>query len=290
MTLRPEEYANQGQPTIRRGASGPAVKWFQRAFNRSDTGGRIHPDGEFGPATEAAARDFQQAHGLNPDGVVGPATWAALPDGRPMPLLAQGARGDVVARLEEVLNSCGYSPGYIDGVFDARTRSAVTEFQQAEGISADGDVGDFTWQAQVNLAGQTLENAVGLWFVGDSGGHGNEDGGAMETTYTVAEHDTLSGIAQRFYGNASLYTLIASANNIADPNKIRVGQVLKIPPQSYTVVAGDTLSEIAQRFYGNASLYTLIASANNIPDPNKIRVGQVLKIPPRPLVGAAYGS
>jgi nucleoid-associated protein YgaU len=48
-------------------------------------------------------------------------------------------------------------------------------------------------------------------------------------TYTVVRGDTLSAIAKRFYGKASEYRKIASANNIANPDLIRPGQVLTIP-------------------------------------------------------------
>lgn len=51
------------------------------------------------------------------------------------------------------------------------------------------------------------------------------------TTYTVQSGDTLSGIAKRFYGNANEYMDIFNANRdqLSDPDKIQVGQVLKIP-------------------------------------------------------------
>lgn len=49
--------------------------------------------------------------------------------------------------------------------------------------------------------------------------------------YTVKSGDTLSKIAQEMYGNANDYNKIFEANRpmLSDPNKIYVGQVLRIP-------------------------------------------------------------
>ena len=49
-------------------------------------------------------------------------------------------------------------------------------------------------------------------------------------TYTIQPGDTLGGIARAMYGNAARYPLIAAANNVTDPRRIWVGQVLTIPP------------------------------------------------------------
>jgi nucleoid-associated protein YgaU len=53
------------------------------------------------------------------------------------------------------------------------------------------------------------------------------------TTYTVKAGDTLSKIAGELLGNASAYTQIFEANRdqLSDPDKIKPGQVLKIPPR-----------------------------------------------------------
>lgn len=50
-------------------------------------------------------------------------------------------------------------------------------------------------------------------------------------TYKVVSGDTLSKIAKRFYGNANDYHQIFNANRdqLSDPDKIRVGQELKLP-------------------------------------------------------------
>jgi nucleoid-associated protein YgaU len=49
--------------------------------------------------------------------------------------------------------------------------------------------------------------------------------------YTVQGGDTLSKIAKHFYGDANAYPKIFEANKdqLSDPDKIKVGQVLKIP-------------------------------------------------------------
>lgn len=52
--------------------------------------------------------------------------------------------------------------------------------------------------------------------------------------YTVQKGDTLSGISKHFYGTGSKYMVIFEANKpmLSDPDKIYVGQVLRIPPLS----------------------------------------------------------
>jgi nucleoid-associated protein YgaU len=49
------------------------------------------------------------------------------------------------------------------------------------------------------------------------------------TMYVVKSGDNLSNISKSFYGNANEYNKIAQANNISNPDKIQVGQQLKIP-------------------------------------------------------------
>ncbi|HKV99785.1 MAG TPA: LysM peptidoglycan-binding domain-containing protein [Vicinamibacterales bacterium] len=52
-----------------------------------------------------------------------------------------------------------------------------------------------------------------------------------DQSYTVQAGDTLSKISKQFYGDAKNYMKIFNANTdtLSDPDKIKVGQVLKIP-------------------------------------------------------------
>jgi nucleoid-associated protein YgaU len=52
---------------------------------------------------------------------------------------------------------------------------------------------------------------------------------ASTTLYVVKSGDNLSNISKNFYGNANEYKKIIQANSIADPDKIKAGQELKIP-------------------------------------------------------------
>ena len=58
------------------GSRGPEVKNLQLILNRK--GYPIVDDGDFGPLTDAAVRDFQNKNGLTVDGIVGPKTWEKL--------------------------------------------------------------------------------------------------------------------------------------------------------------------------------------------------------------------
>ena len=48
-------------------------------------------------------------------------------------------------------------------------------------------------------------------------------------TYTVQKGDSLYSIARKLYGDQKRFKDLAQANNISDPNKITVGQVLTVP-------------------------------------------------------------
>ncbi|MFB7231411.1 peptidoglycan-binding protein [Streptomyces fimicarius] len=62
--------------TVREGESGDAVSAAQTALNKHGYG--LGVDGQFGPATASAVKDFQSKQGLDADGVIGPQTWQHL--------------------------------------------------------------------------------------------------------------------------------------------------------------------------------------------------------------------
>lgn len=68
------------RPVIRRGSSGQAVKDLQNKLKKvyPAYAGRLVVDGIFGPATDAAVREFQRRSYLIVDGIVGANTWKAL--------------------------------------------------------------------------------------------------------------------------------------------------------------------------------------------------------------------
>lgn len=67
--------------TVSNGSTGTAVSRLQRSLTAA-LGRTVAIDGQFGPVTDTAARDYQRTRQLVVDGVVGPATWTALQSGR----------------------------------------------------------------------------------------------------------------------------------------------------------------------------------------------------------------
>ncbi len=115
----------------------------------------------------------------------------------------------------------------------------------------------------------------------------NRDKMEFSSTYIVRLGDTLSFIARRF--DTTVNDLV-ELNDIANPNLIYPGEILKIPTvgnedsksssarqytKTYIVQRGDTLTSISRKF--DISVDRL-AEINNIQDINLIYPGQVLKI------------
>lgn len=104
-----------------------------------------------------------------------------------------------------------------------------------------------------------------------------------EVKHTVQAGENLFRIALRY---GTTVEAVASANGIANPALIYVGQVLTISSSggqqptpggtTYVVQPGDNLFRIALRY--NMSYITL-AQYNNIANPASIYVGQVIRIP-----------
>lgn len=112
--------------------------------------------------------------------------------------------------------------------------------------------------------------------VANAGDHHNRDG---DYPYVVQPGDTITGIANAFHVDPDN---ILIRNNIIDPNRIRVGQVLYIPkgeptvPREHVVQPGERLTDIAIRY--KVDLNALI-EVNHLGNPDRILPGQVIIIP-----------
>ena len=158
---------------LREGCTGEEVKALQEMFTNYDLQS-LKIDGYFGRKTKEAVIWFQQNWGLQADGIVGKQTWAALyrhqvhdvPYGDrvsyffgefdtktliKLPLKKGDGSRDVLI-LQKFLNRLsGSTHGILeDGEFGQATEQVVKNFQQRQGLTADGVVGMQTYQAMIS--------------------------------------------------------------------------------------------------------------------------------------------
>ena len=153
--------------TLRPGMSGDDVKALQQALiDQKYLSGTA--DGVFGTRTEHAVREFQRKNGLIEDGLAGDKTQALLygkSSGRKESTAQKESadsgsffRGDYstiredsdsarITLLQKALISMDYLKSSADGKFGDRTKEAVTAFQRANGLTADGLAGKKTLKA-----------------------------------------------------------------------------------------------------------------------------------------------
>ncbi|HEX7118225.1 MAG TPA: NEW3 domain-containing protein [Longimicrobiales bacterium] len=142
---------------------------------------------------------------------------------------------------------------------------------------------------------------------------GGARSGAPAREYRITSDDiSLMNISRIVYDDASLWPKLWLANRavLPDPDVIRPGQVLRVPPKgslsaaerrardayyatppappartrTYRVAPGDFgLRMVARTVYGDPSLWPKLWVANRdaVPDPDYIRAGQLLRIPPK---------
>lgn len=126
---------------LKRGLKGAPVKRLQEKLG-------IAADGDFGPGTEKAVREFQSANGLAVDGIAGPDTFTAM-GLQELVLLRVGSRGATVKMLQESLGI------EADGIYGQGTKAAVIAFQEENGLAADGMAGPVTL-AKMNSFAETF--------------------------------------------------------------------------------------------------------------------------------------
>lgn len=127
-------------PVVVRGNNNETIKTLQRLLN-TRLGEDIDVIGQFGPATEAAVRKFQDKKGLAVDGQVGAMTWAAL-----ITTLKSGASNRYVEALQHELKNEGYRLD-VTGTYDSSTVTTVKEYQVAKNMTVNGQSDAKVWAA-----------------------------------------------------------------------------------------------------------------------------------------------
>lgn len=167
-----------GSP-LRRGSTGTNVRILQKQLSRIakdyPSFGKPAVTGTFDEATENSVKKFQKQFSLTADGVVGRATWnkvsfiyVSVKDlaeltsegetaegtqsagGWPGTVLRRGSTGSSVEQVQFWLSDLAQFDSSlmrvtVDGSYGAATERAVRAFQQKQSLTADGVVGQRTW-------------------------------------------------------------------------------------------------------------------------------------------------
>lgn len=152
-TPKPTNTPNVSNTYLEVGSSGTKVRTLQqRLISLGYLAGTA--DGEYGGATQAAVKAFQERVGEWADGVAGPKTLTKLYSSSARKAssaaayvggtLEEGHNGNAVRILQKRLKELGYLSGSVDGDFGAATKEAVIAFQLNNGLTADGKAGTAT--------------------------------------------------------------------------------------------------------------------------------------------------
>lgn len=101
----------------------------------------------------------------------------ATPTVSPAPTsLRLGSTGEHVRQLQTRLNALGFTVGTVDGSYGAKTQHAVTEFQKAAGLTADGIAGSKTLSALYAVSAPSAPSSYRIYS--DSSGASTNGAGS----------------------------------------------------------------------------------------------------------------
>ncbi len=169
-------------------------------------------DGEYGATTEAAVKAFQDRNGLYADGKAGPQTLAKLYSSSAkkansvaghLGSLKAGMNGNSVRTLQKNLRTLGYYNGSVDGDYGSGTQAAVSAFQSANGLKADGVAGKATLNAIQNVlsGGTSSSGASGSKSDPDVYGLTASSGGYTSLSASSGKRDDVTALQSVLQSN-----------------------------------------------------------------------------------------
>ncbi len=177
-TASSEIYTAKNPNTLQSGDSGSKVTQLQNALKLLGfyTGG---VDGKFGSGTKKAVMQFQRVNSLTVDGLAGTQTQKLLYSQVDSGVsggssssgssssgssgftrtLRKGYTGADVIAVQQKLKELGFYSGSVDGVYGTGSTAAVKQFQQQNGLTADGLVGSRTYTALMSASTGSSSNS-----------------------------------------------------------------------------------------------------------------------------------
>ena len=239
----------------------PTPKSLQRGFTGSEAVRAVQKrlkelgyykglaDGDFGPATETAVKEFQRANGLSADGKVGEKTLqkmnaknaisykeahatatpkttgkpgskvtntprpTATPNLEKDYYLTIGNKGKKVETLQRRLIELGWLGGKVTGTYDERTAAAVSAFQKkTKGLWEDGIAGPDTLRALYSSNAARSSNPVAAAST-ETLEMGSEGAEVRQLQQKLKDLGYLSGSADGKFGVATEAAVIAFQKN-----------------------------------------------------------------------------
>ena len=124
-------------------------------------------DGVYGPKTDTAIRDFEQAAGLRPSAEPNDVLLASIARSaikaqpvaiqRNDPIAALLAPSGRIVAVQRALTDFGYGPVKPSGIYDTETRVAIERFEKARRRPVTGQVNELLVRDLATLTGRPLE-------------------------------------------------------------------------------------------------------------------------------------